>query len=67
MSLWKTSKIYICKTPGMSLWLGLNCVRFALQDRRATKKEEAIIISKFPHEVTDCRCRNCRYFRLVKS
>ena len=67
--IWKTRKYYICQTGGMPLWVALNqmsvaCLYRECNDHRNHYK--AAVLS-FPGTISDCRCKDCRYFRLAKK
>jgi len=65
--LWQGKTIYICTTPGMQLWYAFQCAKYHWFERPSTREEQKRVIKSFPSEVNNCRCRNCRYFRLVKK
>lgn len=64
----KTVRFWICKTGGMSLWVGLQLATGELSWRgRYTREEYKAAVKSFPYDAPDCRCKDCRYFRLTKS
>lgn len=58
--LWKSRKIFICSTPGMSLWIACHTMYPRPYNNETVKKA----IKAYAHNVTDCRCRDCRYARI---
>lgn len=57
-----------CKTPGMTLWVALQLVNpRIIHQRNPTKEEYKEAVKSAPIEITDCRCKDCRYYRLVKK
>lgn len=62
---WKKYSI-LCKTPGMTSWMGLEHLRNNL-DIFSDYYPKTIYprkYNKFPARMIDCRCRNCRYHRI---
>lgn len=67
----RSTRLWICQTGGMSLWIGLqslsciDCVNGYCENKREHYK--ATVLS-FPYEVSNiCRCKDCRYFRMAKK
>ena len=68
--IWKTRKYYICQTGGMPLWIGLQhmrCIDCMWGDCLHKRKHEMDSILSFPYEVSECKCKNCRFFRIYKK
>ena len=66
----KTHRYYVCQTGGMAAWVGINsmsCINCANGNCKNTREEYKIIVKSFPYEVGNCRCKECRYFRLTKN
>jgi hypothetical protein len=68
--IWKTRKYYICQTSGMQFWTALTQIQcFACLERRCSNHREhykAAVLS-FPYEVGNCKCKNCRFYRIYKK
>ncbi len=56
----KAKKIIICKSPGMDLFMALMLAPYS---KSWGFKKKPRKLDYFPLEVTDCKCRNCRYWR----
>lgn len=55
---WKGIKIWICKEPGMQLWMSLQ----SLKRNENYGGSKLRLIEVFPYKLkTDCKCSNCRY------
>ena len=65
--VWKTRKYYVCQTPGMQLWCGLQIVSHTYGDRPPTNKERMEAILSFEYPVGNCRCVDCRFYRIYKK
>lgn len=61
---WKPIKIWVCQSR-MQLWVALQLISIYVQDRKETKEELKEAILSFPESTNGCRCKNCRYFRMV--
>lgn len=59
--------IYICTTAGLSLWIGINSIKYHIDDGFPTRAELIDILRKFtgPLDI-HCKCRNCRYLKLFR-
>jgi hypothetical protein len=65
---WKSKQYYICQTGGLGLWLGLNFINFRVLERREpTREEYKEALLKFPYEISACRCKDCRYARVLRK
>ena len=58
----KSKTLVVCKN-GMPLWIGLDTMEVQLE-RALTNKDIKDAIKRYPGSVEDCRCRDCRYFRI---
>ena len=63
----KTHRYYVCQTDGMRLWVALGLAVKTHHMRKHTREEYKEVVKSFPHEVGNCRCKECRYFRLTKN
>jgi hypothetical protein len=65
---WKRKKHYICKTPGMKIFMALATMEIKVRKdgRLNGPVPKPRMFPKFPYEITDCRCRDCRYHRIFK-
>lgn len=60
----KSTKFYICQTPGLQLWMAINSPHMTLSDEPMDEKK---VLRDFNHPIEEsCRCRNCRYLRIYK-
>jgi hypothetical protein len=65
LELWKTSRIFICKTPGLSLWIALHNPRVSFRED-ADWERKALKAWTYPVD-SKCRCRYCRYLRIFNE
>lgn len=65
---WKGRTYYVCKS-GYQLWIAFECMN--RQDwayRGTTREEYKAVIKKIPYPPhPTCRCKDCRYHRLIKK
>lgn len=62
--LWKTKRFIICQS-GWQLWIALTLIGKTF-DREPTKEEYKDTIKSIPGEPhPTCKCKDCRYHRLV--
>jgi len=60
--LWKCSRLIICQTPGLSLWVALHNPKITFREDDDWERKA---LSAFEHPVeSKCRCRDCRYLRI---
>jgi hypothetical protein len=63
----KTTRFWICKTGGLSLWVGLQLAIPTAINGRHTREEYKAAVKSWPYDVSDCRCKDCRYLRLTRD
>lgn len=62
---WKTNRYYVCRS-GWQLWIALELIQKTYGERHANKEERKEAIKSIPGEPhPTCRCKDCRYHRLV--
>ena len=71
-SKWRSKRIYMCKTPGFNLWvswllIGASSSSYGWHKPTRQQIKDGIKSWPWPEEMTDCRCRDCRYYRLTKN
>jgi hypothetical protein len=62
-----THRIYICQTPGIALWVSLHTVQTEWKTELNEREVRKAAIKSFKPNITDCRCSDCRYGRLVRK
>lgn len=55
---------YICKTPGMTLWVALHLVEGKMFDGRMARPRK---VPAPPFSEANCKCRDCRWARIFKG
>ena len=66
LNIW-TGKRMICCNSSMALWYALNAVPITCGElREVTRQEYKDIVRAFPKNTNNCRCKECRYFRMTK-
>lgn len=64
---WKSTRVFICKTGGLALWMGLGNAALVPEQRRMTRAEEIKQLRAFPYKPdASCRCKDCRYLRIYR-
>ena len=63
--MWKSKKFYMCQS-GNQLWIALTLMQYRGYDNSPTREEYKKVMKSIPYPPhPTCKCKDCRYHRLV--
>lgn len=61
----KSERVWICSTS-MSLWVALQLAGRAADGNKPDRGSWKAAVRSYPYDSPDCRCKACRYHRLIR-